>query len=153
MPASYRARIEQMRPQFEAMAKEQYGVTINAGPFGIESRLALVAAKVAEAKGVGAAFHEAVFRAYWEKGHSIAEPDKLLDIATELGLDRHDFEAALNDDTWEQAVQADIEQAQQYGLNSVPALVFNNKYLVSGAQPYDVLQQVAERIRAEAVVA
>jgi predicted DsbA family dithiol-disulfide isomerase len=44
---------------------------------------------------------------------------------------------------------ADVYQAYRYGLNGVPALVFANKYLVSGAQPYEALAQVVEQIRDE----
>ncbi len=33
-----------------------------------------------------------------------------------------------------------------YGLQGVPALIFNNKYLVSGVQPYEVLKQVVEKV-------
>ena len=44
----------------------------------------------------------------------------------------------------------DIALAQEYGINGVPALVFANKYLVSGAQPYSVLQQVIAQIQGEA---
>ena len=40
---------------------------------------------------------------------------------------------------------ADVQQAFDYGLSGVPALVFNNKYLVSGAQPYELLAQVADQ--------
>jgi predicted DsbA family dithiol-disulfide isomerase len=36
-----------------------------------------------------------------------------------------------------------------YGLDGVPALVFADKYLVSGAQPYNVLKQVVEKVQAE----
>ena len=41
---------------------------------------------------------------------------------------------------------ADVDLARSYGLNGVPAMVFNDKYLVSGAQPANVLRQVVERI-------
>jgi predicted DsbA family dithiol-disulfide isomerase len=40
-------------------------------------------------------------------------------------------------------------QAHQYGLSGVPAIVFENRYLVSGAQPYAVLKQVADQVIAE----
>jgi predicted DsbA family dithiol-disulfide isomerase len=42
-----------------------------------------------------------------------------------------------------------VELARQYGLNGVPALVFDNRYLVSGAQPFDVLRRVVDQITAE----
>jgi predicted DsbA family dithiol-disulfide isomerase len=46
-------------------------------------------------------------------------------------------------------VQQDIDLARQYGLNGVPALVFDNRYLVSGAQPADMLRRVVDQIAAE----
>jgi predicted DsbA family dithiol-disulfide isomerase len=73
----------------------------------------------------------------------------LADIAAAVGLDRNAFVAALAEEAWNTAVTADIYQAYRYGLNGVPALVFANKYLVSGAQPYEVLAQVVEQIRNE----
>ena len=43
----------------------------------------------------------------------------------------------------------DVATAHSYGINGVPALVFQNKYLVSGAQPYTVLTGVVEQIAKE----
>lgn len=146
----YQARILAARPRFEAMAREQYGLELNVGPFGIDSRPALVGAKYAEEMGVGAAYHDAVFRAYWQQGRSIEDVAVLTEIAEQVGLAREPFLAALvAGGVWETAVTADIDQAFQYGLSGVPALVFANKYLVSGAQPYDVLTQVVDQIVAE----
>jgi predicted DsbA family dithiol-disulfide isomerase len=59
------------------------------------------------------------------------------------------FLAALDDAYYDQQVQVDIEQARQFGLNSVPALVFDQRYLISGAQPHAVLAQAVEQIVAE----
>ena len=42
-----------------------------------------------------------------------------------------------------------VQQAFQFGLNGVPASVLNMKYLVSGAQPYDVFVNVVEQIEAK----
>lgn len=146
----YRARILAARPRFEAMAREQYGVEINVGPFGVDSRPALVGAKYAEEMGVGEAYHDGVFRAYWQQGQSIEDVEVLAGIAERVGLAREPFLAALaGEGGWQTAVTADVEQAYQYGLSGVPALVFANKYLVSGAQPYEVLAQVADQVAAE----
>jgi predicted DsbA family dithiol-disulfide isomerase len=54
--------------------------------------------------------------------------------------------AALDDPLFDQQVQDDLDTARRYGLNSVPALVFADRYLVSGAQPVDVLRSVVEQI-------
>lgn len=149
MPPEYRARIEAGRPQLEAMARDRYGLELNVGPFGINSRPALVGAKFAEAHGVGEVYHDAVFRAYWQEAQNIEDLDVLAGLATAVGLDRDEFLAALDNPTYQQEMLGDVQQAFQYGLSGVPALVYNNKYLVSGAQPYELLAQVAEKAATE----
>lgn len=144
----YRAAIEAKRPFMEQMAREQYGIEINAGPFGVDSLPALIGAQYAEAKGVGEAYHTAVFQAYWQLARKIDDLDVLADIADSVGLDRQEFLAALEAETYQQAVMAEIQQAYEYGLSGVPALVYNQRYLVVGAQPYEMLAQVAEKARA-----
>ncbi|HEV7236639.1 MAG TPA: DsbA family protein, partial [Ktedonobacteraceae bacterium] len=71
------------------------------------------------------------------------------EIVQEVGLPTDHLEDVLHSSVYDAEVSADIELAQQYGLDAVPALVFNNKYLVSGAQPYDVLRKVVEKVQAE----
>ena len=149
MPPEYRARIEAGRPQLEAMARERYGLELNVGPFGINSRPALVGAKFAEAQGVGEAYHNAMFRAYWQDAKNIEDVDVLVEVATAVGLNRDEFLAALDDPQYQNAMLADVQQAFQYGLSGVPAMVYNNKYLVTGAQPYELLVEVAEKAAAD----
>jgi len=149
MPPEYRARIEASRPGLYANAREQYGLELNDGPFGIDSRPALIGAKYAEAHGQGHGYHAAVFRAYWQEATDISELATLATIAERLGLERTAFLAALADPALIAAVDADIAQAHAYGLTGVPAMVFADKYLVTGAQPYAVLKQAVEQVRAE----
>ncbi len=146
IPEHYRQRIEANRPRMKAMAREQYGLEIKQGPFGIDSRPALILDKYAEAQGKGTQFHDEVFRAYWQEAKSIEDESVLKEIMTRVGLDETHYETALQNPDHVAAVDADIAQAYAYGLNGVPALIFNNKYLVSGAQPYDVLKQVMEKV-------
>jgi predicted DsbA family dithiol-disulfide isomerase len=134
---------------FEQRAREQYGLEINAGPFGINSRPALIADKYAESQGKGEAFHKAVLEAYWQQASSIDDPIVLKEIAKHVGLDTEDFETILADPAYNAEVSTDIDLAHEYRLNGVPALVFADKYLVMGAQPYDTLQQVIEKIQEE----
>lgn len=145
----YRARIEGYRPQMRAMAKERYGLEINEGPFGINSRPALLGAKFAEEHGVGDAYHEAIFRAYWQEAQDISDTAVLVTIATSLGLPEDQSLAALTAKKYDDLVMADVQQAFQYGLNGVPASVFAGKYLVSGAQPYELFAEVAEKVLAD----
>jgi predicted DsbA family dithiol-disulfide isomerase len=149
LPPEYKEKIMAGRPRLYAVAREQYGLELNQGPWGINSRPALIGAKYAEAQGVGPAYHDAIMRAYWLEAQSIEDREVLAQIAIASGLDRDAFLAALTDPALEQEVLNDIAWAHNNGISGVPALVFQEKYLVSGAQPYDVLTRVVDQIRAE----
>lgn len=148
MPESYRRQIEATRPRLYTIAREQYGLELKQGPVRQNSRPALIGAKYAEAMGFGPAYHQAVLRGYWQEGKAIGDVEVLADLAVSVGLGRSAFLLALDDPRYDAEVTADIEQAFAYGLGGVPALIFAQKYLVSGAQPYPVLVQVVEKIEA-----
>ena len=147
----YRERILNARPRTRAVAREHYGLELHEGPFGINSRPALIGAKFAEANGKGQAYHKSVFQAYWQQALSIDDQQVLTEIARTVGLDTESFQAALDDKTLEEAVLADEEQAYLQGFTGVPALVFLRKYLVMGAQPYSALKEIIERIEVGAI--
>lgn len=147
IPESYRQRIEAARPVFARMMKDELGVEIDSGPFGINSRPSLIGAKFAEEQGGGDPYHWGILRAYWEEGRDISDLDTLREIAAAAGLDPAAFTAALADPRYEAQVDADIHQAHAFQLNSVPSMIFAGKYLVVGAQPLDVLEQAAGEIR------
>lgn len=148
MPQAYRDRIEAGRPQMEAMAIERYGIKMMHGPIGIDSRAAHIGAKYAEEQGVGKAYHDAMFRAYWEKGLGIDQEGVMMDVAKSVGLEPEAFAEALETPKYLHQVLADITQAQALGLQGVPAMIFASKYLVSGAQPYEVLSKVVDDVGA-----
>ena len=147
--AEKRAAIEAARPRVYAVAREQYGLVMNPGPFGFDSRPALIGAKFAEAQGVGPAYHRRVMEAYWAEARDIEQVETLAELAAEVGLEREAFVDALADADYERAVLADVAAAQQSGIHGVPALVFVDKYLVSGAQPFDVLKGAVEQVAGE----
>lgn len=149
MPPEYRARIEAAQPRLLKIAREQYGLELNRGPLGISSRAALIGAKFAEAQGKGPAYHDAMLRAYWQRANNIGDVEVLAGIAHSIGLERNAFLASLQDEQYGAQVEADVEQAYYYGLTGVPALIFGERYLVSGAQPYEVLRQVVEKVETE----
>jgi predicted DsbA family dithiol-disulfide isomerase len=148
MPEYYRQRIEAGRPQFEAMALERYGVQLTQGPFGTDSRAAHIGAKYAEEQGVGKAYRDALFRVYWQEARKIDEQEVLIEVAEKVGLEREAFLTALETPAYLHQVLADVTQAQALGLQGVPAMIFAGKYLVSGAQPYEVLSKVVNDVGA-----
>lgn len=150
IPDYYLKHIEEVsRPRFIETAQKLHGITVNSGPFGIISHAALVGAKYSEVQGQGQAYHQAMFSAYWQQAQNIEDVNVLADIAESVGLNRDELLAALDSPVYEAAVMNDIGLAQQYGLTGVPAIVFENKYLVSGAQPYEVFEQVVQKLLSE----
>lgn len=149
MPPEYRQRIEQGRPALVARMKQDHGVDLKAGPLGINSRPSLILEKYAEAQGKGAAFHDVTQAAYWLEGRDISDAGELRALMQQADLDPAQYDAALSDPQYEAEVDADVAQAREYGLDGVPALVFNDKYLVMGAQPYPTLAAAVERVLAE----
>lgn len=137
-----------MRPQLIQIAHEQYGLEMQAGALGINSRPALIGAKFAEAQGQGKAYHDAVFRAYWQQGQRIDDLEVLTRIAEEIGLDVLSFREALNNPDYDAQVSEDVMEAVSTGIQGVPAMVFGSKFLVSGAQPYDALVNITDQVNA-----
>ena len=80
---------------------------------------------------------EKLFSAYFIEGKNTADFNTLLQIATELGLDKTEVSALLKSNTYTNEVYHDIKQAQQIGVNGVPFFLLDNKYAVSGAQESD----------------
>lgn len=150
----YLAKIEnESRPRFNKMMLEEHGVVINSGPFGINSRITLIADKYAESQG-NFDFHEAATRAYWVEAKDISQVSVLREIAESVGLDGDAFEKAITEPAsralYDAEVSRDVRQAREFGLQGVPALIFNQRYLVPGAVPVETLRQVLKQVRAEA---
>jgi predicted DsbA family dithiol-disulfide isomerase len=150
MPEEYRARIEASQPRLQLMARTQYGVELNSGEFGIDSRAAHIGMKYAEAQGKGQEYHKRVFEAYWLEAQNIADLTILAGLAESVGLERQAFLAALKDLQFDSQVEADVQQAYEYQLRGVPALIFENKYYIAGAQPYAELVRLVEQLEAKA---
>jgi predicted DsbA family dithiol-disulfide isomerase len=96
-----------------------------------------VAGKVAGTFGPEAerAFHERLFPAYFTENRTISDRGVLLDVAGEAGLDAAEFdrrwdaeEAELTKQVWR-----DYATAVQSGIQGVPAVVVNRRWLIPGA--------------------
>ena len=111
------------------------------------TRLAHQVLHLAKAHGKQIELKERLLKAYFEQGRHVGRVEDLADLAAEVGLDRAEVVTALTDGTYADAVEADIDQAMEYGIGGVPFFVFNGRIGVSGAQDPSVfvgaLQQAA----------
>lgn len=89
---------------------------------------------------------QALFTAHFTKGRNISDIEVLADIAAEVGLDRNDAVAVLEDQRFANEVRAEEQRWQQQGIQSVPAMVFNERHLVSGAQGVENYVNILEQL-------
>jgi predicted DsbA family dithiol-disulfide isomerase len=89
------------------------------------------------------------YQVYFNDGQSIADHDILTRAAVEAGLDSDAVKRVLTTNDYRQAVINDEREAQQSGIQAAPFFVINNKYGISGAQPYEVFVKALKQIQTE----
>jgi len=90
---------------------------------------------LAHEEGVQDAVVDALFRAYFTDGQDISNPQTLLDVVAEAGLDRGKAEGVLNSGGGQEAISEANELARRVGVEGVPFFVINGRVTLSGAQP------------------
>lgn len=87
--------------------------------------------------------HELLFERMQEWGSQEDQAERFEEYAVELGLDGGAFHTCLESGETAAQVQAQTEQGRAKGLGGTPAF-FVNDWFISGAQPYEVFQEVIE---------
>lgn len=100
---------------------------------------------LAQSKGIDSLMEEALFKAHFTDGKDISDPETLIKLGQEVGLDDAVIATMLASDQYGNEVAQDIQDARNIGVRGVPFFVFNRKYAVSGAQPPDVFLQTLQK--------
>ena len=150
MPADMRTIIEKEHVRVVEIARTQHGLALRPGPIGISTRPAHIATKFAGSRQRADQFHLAAMNAYWLEGRSLEDTQVLQDIAEQVGLDRVSLLEALEDRSFGALVDADLIQATNREIGGVPAVVFNGKYILAGAQPYAVFKRLLDQVSEQA---
>ena len=95
----------------------------------INSRRALGAAELARERGRFDEMHHALFKAHWE------------------GLDADELRTSIEEDRYAGVIDENRQIASSVGINAIPAHIFGRRYLVLGAQPYEALKEVVDRLQ------
>ena len=90
-------------------------------------------------RGVQPALKDRLMRAYFEEGEPISDPETLVRLGAEAGLDPDEARAALAGDAYAAEVREDEATARGFGITGVPFFVLDRRLGVSGAQSPDVL--------------
>jgi predicted DsbA family dithiol-disulfide isomerase len=100
-------------------------------------------------RGAQDAVKERLLRAYMSEGAVMSDPETLIRLATEAGLDPREVRSLLAGDACAAEVRKDERLARELGISGVPFFVIGGRYGVSGAQPADALLDVLRKAWAE----
>lgn len=104
---------------------------------------ALEATEYAKEHGDALAFHTALYRAYWERSHNLGDESVLKQAAVECMMDWPAMKAALDKQSYRDAVLTQFQTARVLGIRAIPAFLVGDIRLI-GAQPYGIFQQAAQ---------
>jgi predicted DsbA family dithiol-disulfide isomerase len=89
---------------------------------------------------------ETLQRAHFTDGIDIGSHAELARLAGSIGLDEQAALAYLASPAGTEAVNADLAEARELGITSVPTFVIDRKYAIQGAQEPAVLRSALEEI-------
>lgn len=135
--------------QMEAHVREMgasAGLVMRSRDRLINTRIALGAAEFAREHGLYEAMHRALFEAHWASSARLEELEDVVLVGAGAGLDPDALRAALLERRYEEVLDRWRREATGVGINAIPAHVFGGRYLVLGAQPYEVFREVLTRL-------
>lgn len=91
----------------------------------------------------------ALFDAYFGRAEDIGAREVLLGCAESAGLDRNQAAMVLDSNDYAEEVRQEEARYQKAGVQSVPAFVIEQRYVISGAQESDIFVQAFKDIAAE----
>lgn len=103
----------------------------------------------AQEQGKAQQLLELLYSAYFEGARPVFTLDELLPYVSEAGLDANGARIAMDSGAFAAEVESDAELARAFGANGVPFFVFDRKFGISGAQPFEVfLETIAKTAEA-----
>jgi len=100
-------------------------------------------------EGKQAALKMALLRAYHSDGKDVSNHDVLAETAKSVGLDADKARAVLQGSDYADEVRAEEQQAHAMGIQSVPSIIFNDQYLLSGGLPVESFENAIRQILAK----
>jgi predicted DsbA family dithiol-disulfide isomerase len=88
----------------------------------------------------------ALFAAYFQDRRDVSDVDVLCDIAEAQGMDRAVALAWINDAALTTSVRAEMAHWTDQNITGVPAIIFDQKYMVPGAQSAETFADVINKV-------
>jgi predicted DsbA family dithiol-disulfide isomerase len=94
------------------------------------------------------ALKHALLAAYHTHAQNPADPDVLLRLCAEVGLDAERARAILAGDEFAGEVRATERHWQSLGIHSVPSVVIDGRHLIQGGQPPEAFERALRQLAA-----
>jgi len=91
----------------------------------------------------------ALFDAHFQQYRNVSDPQVLVDIAEQAGLDPTGAGAAIEDEILGRLVRREQAQAWDMNISGVPAMLIQGRYLIPGAQEPQVYATALRRVVAK----
>jgi len=98
------------------------------------------------------ALKKALLEAYQGRAECIESHEVLLACVAQAGLAVDIAQNILQSDTYALEVREQEQFYLQAGIHSVPAVIINDRHLISGGQPTEVFEQALRRIAAQSAL-
>ncbi len=92
------------------------------------------------------ALKHALFRAYFTEGEHIGAHEVLVRVASDVGLSPARAREILSTDAYAADVRAQERFYVEHGIHAVPAVIVNDRHLISGGQPVEVFESALKQI-------
>lgn len=112
------------------------------------SHRALELAEFAKDRGRFQDVHERLFTAYFEDGLDIGDEAILAQIATSAGLDPRAWQEEATSGRYRDLVDRTTQLARERGYTSTPTIIFDDRFMIPGAQDMTVYRDVLRRMGA-----
>lgn len=103
----------------------------------------------ARESGLQQQLKRALFKANFSDNANVSDRNVLVGAAVEAGLDASEARQVLASRRFADAVREAEQLWQARGIHSVPAVVINDKWLISGGQPPEAFEQALRQIAAD----
>ena len=104
----------------------------------------------AEVEGAQKALKDALFTAYFREGENPSDHAVLLRLVESVGLDSQRARRILSSDEYAGDVRERERYYTDHGIRSVPAIIINDRHLISGGQPVEVFERALREIASAA---
>lgn len=103
----------------------------------------------AQSKGAQHPLKMALFAAHFQQGKDVSDTDVLLDVAETVGMDRAEADQVLVSGSLAEETRAHEQFWTSRGVSGVPSMIFDGRYLLTGAQGAPTYAQMLQKVLIE----